>query len=78
MPSSRNRALVQSGPNQRKSGRMKRIQDQWIPLECLLPLSRGSPVLCPARFSNYCVFLLDTTPPSTGAGSAGRNRHLLL
>jgi len=53
---------VQSGQNQRKSGRTKRIQDQWVYLECLLLLSRGSRVLCPGRFSNYCVFLLDTTP----------------
>jgi hypothetical protein len=81
MPSSgiglRHRALVQSGPV-RKSGRTSQTEDQWVYLECLLLLSRGSRVLCPARFSNYCECLLDATPPSTGAGTTGRNRHLLL
>ena len=67
-----------SGHNQPKSGRTNQTEDQWVYLECLRLLSRGSQVLCPARFPNYCERLLDTTPPSTGAGTTGRNRHLLL
>jgi hypothetical protein len=74
----RHRGLVHSRQNQRKSGRTKPTHNQWVTLECLPLLSRGSQVLCPARFSNYRGLLLDTTPPSTGAGSTGRNRHLLL
>ncbi len=56
----------------------ERTRDRWVTLERLPPFSRGSEVLFPARFSNYCGLLLDTTPPSTGAGPTGRDRHLLL
>jgi hypothetical protein len=56
----------------------ERTHHRWVTLERLPLLSRGSEVLCPARFSNYCGLLLDTTPPSTGAGPTGRDRHLLL
>jgi hypothetical protein len=42
-------------------GRNKR-QDQWVSLEYLLLLSRGSRVLCPARFSNYCVLYSTRRP----------------
>ena len=56
----------------------ERTHQRWVTLERLPRLSRGSEVLCPARFSNYGGLLLDTTPPSTGAGPTGRDRHLLL
>jgi hypothetical protein len=70
-------ARISPSPVERKKPD-ERTHHRWVTLERLSLLSRGSEVLCPARFSNYCGLLLDTTPPSTGAGPTGRDRHLLL